>query len=241
MKGPFFIFLLLMPAFVFLIFLILLAMQYKQLKALVSPQRAEMPAVQSSPESQARVVARLDSFLLAPRAVPAGRTAADSSPAAPTATSATSATPSAGAVQGNANDTLSLSAADLNDLIRGSESLEKLGLDYHLTTEETLLVAKNSLPVEHLQGLLAGLARLFRVRGYLNSEMRGYPKLEGGKLYLVPISAIMNGITAPPSVLSSKGKLEPREWVADKEGFDRALARLSEVKIRGGRLLLIRG
>ncbi len=93
MKGPFFIFLLLMPAFVFLIFLILLAMQYKQLKALVSPNPAEMPAIQSSPESQARVAARLDSFLLAPRAVPAGLTAADSSPPPPTPTAAAGAAP----------------------------------------------------------------------------------------------------------------------------------------------------
>ena len=90
-------------------------------------------------------------------------------------------------------------------------------------------------------GFLAGMARILRVRGYLNSEMRGYPLLEGGRLYLVPVSAVMNGVAAPASVLSSKGKLEPREWVSDKEAFDRAAARLSAVKIRGGRLLLIRG
>jgi hypothetical protein len=104
-----------------------------------------------------------------------------------------------------------------------------------------LLVARNSLPVESLNGFLAAMAKILRVRGYLNSEMKGYPLLEGGRLYLVPVSAVMNGVAAPPSVLSSKGKLEPREWVADKEAFDRAAAILTAVKIRGGRLLLIRG
>jgi hypothetical protein len=223
MKGPFFIFLLLMPAFVVVIFMILVAMQYKQLKTLVSPRPAELPEVQTSPQSQARVLSRLDSFLLAPGPVPNAP-----SPAAPSAA-------------GNAQDTLALSARDLNDLIRGSEALEKLHLDYHLSMEDTLLVARNSLPVERLNGVLATMAKLLRVRGYLNSEMKGYPMLDGGKLYLVPVSAVMNGVAAPPSVLSSKGKLEPREWVTDKEAFDRAAARLSALKIRGGRLLLIRG
>jgi hypothetical protein len=229
MKGPFFIFLLLMPAFVVVIFMILIAMQYKQLKVLVSPHPSELPEVQTSPESQARVLARVDSFLLAPQAVPDAP-----SPAKPSA-------PSAPPAASNTQDTLSLGAADLNDLIRGSEALEKLKLDYHLSLEDTLLVARNSLPVESLNGVLATLAKVLRVRGYLNSEMKGYPLLDSGKIYLVPVSAVMNGVAAPASVLSSKGKLEPREWVTDKDAFDRAAARLSGIKIRGGRLLLIRG
>jgi hypothetical protein len=211
MKGPFFIFLLLMPAFLVLIFLILLAMQYKQLKALVSPQPAELAQIQTSPESQARVRAKLDSFLLAP-----------------------------GNPGGGAKDTLSLDAADLNDLIHGSEALEKLHLDYRLSLEDTLLVARNSLPVEDMQGILAKLAKLLHVHGYLNSVMKGYPKLEDGKLLMVPVAAMMNGVSAPPAVLSSKGRIEAREWVSDKEAFDRSTAHLAEVRIRGGRLLLIR-
>lgn len=209
MKGPFFIFLLLMPAFFVLVVCILIAMQYKQLKALVSPRPAELAQVQTSPESQARVRAKLDSFLLAPNAT--------------------------------AKDTLSLDAKDLNDLIRTSEALENLHLDYHLSLEDTLLVARNSLPVEEMKGILAKLAKVLHVRGYLNSVMKGYPKLEAGKLVMVPVAAEMNGVSAPPSVLSSKGKIDAREWVSDKEAFDRATAHLTDVRIRGGHLLLIRG
>jgi len=215
MKGPFFVFLLLLPAFLVLVFFILMAMQYKQLKALVAPRPEELPLVQTSPESRARVRAELDSFLSAPGPVP-------------------------DAASRNTQDTLALDAAELNDLIRSSDALEKLHLDYHLSLEDTLLVARNSLPVEHLSGVLATLARLLHVHGYLNSEMKGYPKLEGGDLSLVPVVAKMNGIVAPPSVLSSKGKIDAREWVADKDGFDRAMQRLADIKIRGGRLLLIR-
>ena len=102
------------------------------------------------------------------------------------------------------------------------------------------MVARNSLPVEHLNGVLATLAKLLHVHGYLNSEMKGYAKVEGGNLYLVPVVAKMNGIMAPPSVLSSKGKIDVREWIADKEGFDRAMQRLADIKIRAGHLLLIR-
>ena len=213
MKGPFFIFLFLMPAFLFLIFLILVAMQYKQLKALVSPRPMELPQVESTPESQARIRSKLDSFLLAPRPQAAG----------------------------SVRDTLALEAADLNDLVRGNEALEKLHLDYHLSLEDTLLVARNALPVERLNGVLATLAKTLRVRGWLNSEMKGYPSLEAGKLFAIPVKAVMNGVAAPPSVLSSKGKLEVRQWAGNPQAFDRALANLAEVKIRGGRLLLIRG
>ena len=240
MKGPFFIFLLLMPAFIVVIFLILVAMQYKQLKALVSPDPVGLSEINSSPESRARVLARLDSFLLAPRPLPI-----EPGPMVPPVSAAqpASAAPSASgpAIVRNGQDTLSLDPADLNDIIRGSESLEKLQLDYHLSLEDTLLVARNSLPVDRLSGVLATLAKVLRVHGYLNSEMKGYPVLEAGKIYLVPVAAIMNGVPAPPSVLSSKGKLEPREWVTDKQAFDRVTAGLSAIKIRGGRLLLIRG
>ncbi len=212
MKGPFFIFLLLMPAFFVLIILILVAMQYKQLKALVAPHPADLGSVQTSPESQARVRAKVDSFLQAPLATDRAH-----------------------------RDTLSLDAADLNDLVRGSQALENLHLDYHLSLEDTLLVARNSLPVQEMKSVLATMAKLLHVHGYLNSVMKGYPELEGGKLSLVPVAVTMNGIAAPPSVLSSKGKIEASEWVPDPEAFDRATAHLADVKIRGGRLLLIRG
>jgi hypothetical protein len=210
MKGPFFIFLMMVPAFFVIIFLILLAMQYKQLKSFVAPQPAQLPASEVTPESQARTKARLREFLAKPET-------------------------------GNTQDTLALDAADLNNLVQGNPSLAKLGLDYRLDVQDTLLVARNSMPVERLPAPMSTVAKLTRVKGWLNSEMKGYPKLEGGKIILEPVSAVMNGIKAPASVLSSKGNLDLRDWVSDKDAYDRAIAGIKAVVVRDGRLLLIRG
>jgi hypothetical protein len=227
MKGPFFIFLVLMPGFIFLIVLILLAMQYKQLKALVSPQPMPMAEVVSTPESRARVASRIDSFLVrTPAPAPSSRSDSASLPPASVA---------------SARDTLFLDATDLNDLIRAGEGMRKFQVDYHLSLEDTLIVARNAMPVERLNGFLATLAKIFGVHGFLNSEMKGYPLLESGKLFVVPVAAVMNGVAAPASVLSSKGKIEVREWASDTDAYDRAVKNLSGVAIRGGRLLLIRG
>ena len=70
--------------------------------------------------------------------------------------------------------------------------------------------------------------------------MKGYPEFKDGTLVLVPVSAVMNGQAAPVSVLNSKGKLDLRDWVSDKDAYDKAIANLADVKIRDGRLLLIK-
>lgn len=254
-KGPFFIFLMLLPAFVVIFVMILLAMQYKQLRAFVAPQPVELPKIETSLEAQEQVRTRLRDFLIT---TPASATASGIAAAAPApsttpATAPASAptslkpadsararvTPALPAVT-QSHDTLALTAADLNQLIRSSESLEKLQLDYHLDLQDTVLVARNSLPVEKLIGPLATMAKLMRIKGYLNSEMKGYPSFEDGKVIVVPVAAVMNGLPAPVSVLNAKGKLDLREWVGDKEFYDRAIAGLGQVRIRGGRLLLIR-
>ncbi|MDB5102455.1 MAG: hypothetical protein JWP91_144 [Fibrobacteres bacterium] len=213
-KGPFFIFLLMMPAFILLIILLLVVMQYKQLHSFVSPQPMPLSVIPDSPEAQERARARITDFL--------GDTARDS------ATTAV-----------HRPDTLIVSAEEINQLARSSRTLSDMKLDYHLDLEDTLLVARNSLPVEHLRGFLATMARVLRVKGYLNSEMKGYPEFKDGTITIVPTSAVMNGQAAPVSVLG-KGKLDVRDWVEDKAVFDRALAHLADVKIRDDHLILIK-
>lgn len=249
-KGPFFIFLMLLPAFVVVFVMILLAMQYKQLRAFVAPQPVELPKIETSREAQEQVRTRLRDFLNgSPASASTSGTAAMPAPSAPSAASPASSEPADSAranvtpglsASAEAHDTLALTAADLNQLIRSSESLEKLQLDYHLELQDTVLVARNSLPVEKLIGPLATLAKLMRIKGFLNSEMKGYPSFADGKVIVVPVAAVMNGLPAPVSVLNAKGKLDLREWVGDKDFYDKAIAGLGEIRIRGGRLLLIR-
>jgi len=137
-------------------------------------------------------------------------------------------------------DTLALSSADLNHLIRASRTIRDLGWKYHLELEDTLLLARTSLPAREMTGPAGKLIRLMRIQGYLNSEVRIRPKLQPGKLILDPVSAVMNGQAAPPTALTKQGELNPRDWVEDKDGFDKAVDRLESVRIREGKLLLAR-
>lgn len=193
------------PAFLFLIVMLLLVMQYKQLRSFVSEKSMPINSVPASPQAESEVLSRLRAFF-----------------------------PDTG------SDTLSLSREEVNHLIRTSDALNGLKLDYHLDLEDTLLVARNSLPVTSMHGLPALLAKVTGIRGFLNSVMKGYPELKEGRITLIPVSAVMNGVPAPADVLTSKGVLDMREWVADKAFYDRAIAALVEVRIRDGRLLLIK-
>ncbi|HKP97959.1 MAG TPA: hypothetical protein VJ385_19660 [Fibrobacteria bacterium] len=204
-KGPFFLFLLMMPAFILVIAILLVAMQYKQLRAFVSDRPMQIAKVPESPQAQEEIRAQVRGFF------------ADTS-----------------------RDTLALTAGEINHLTRSSRLLSDQHLDYHFDAQDTLLVARNSLPATSLRGALSTLARVLGIKGYLNSEMKGYPELKDGKITLVPVSAVMNGVPAPVSVLNQKGPLDVREWVSDKDFYDHALAELAEVKVRGGRLELIK-
>ncbi|MEO6095621.1 MAG: hypothetical protein ABIW76_08055 [Fibrobacteria bacterium] len=211
-KGPFFIFLLMMPAFLGLIVLLLIAMQYKQLRSFVSEKPMALDSIPDSPEAQERVRLKIHDFLTG-----AGHT--DSVPVA---------------------DTLMVTKDDLNQLTRGSRALADMHLDYHLDMDDSLLIARNSLPVSHLNGFMATMARALRIHGFLNSEMKGRPEFKDGVLSIVPVSAVMNGVAAPVSVLDSKGRFDMREWVSDKDGYDKAVAKLSGIRIRSGELILTR-
>jgi hypothetical protein len=211
-KGPFFIFLLMMPAFLGLIVLLLIAMQYKQLRSFVSDKPMALDSIPDSPEAQEKVRLKIHDFLAG-----AGRT--DSVPVA---------------------DTLALTKDDLNQLARASRALADMHLDYHLDMDDSLLIARNSLPVSHLNGFMATMARVLRIHGYLNSEMKGRPEFKDGAVNIVPVSAVMNGVAAPVSVLDSKGRFDVREWVSDKDGYDKSLANLSGLGIRRGEMILTR-
>lgn len=137
-------------------------------------------------------------------------------------------------------DTLALSAEDLNHLARASRTIREMGWKYHLEMADTLAVIKTSFPASEMRGPAGKLIRLMRVEGYLNSEIHAYPRLDQGKLILVPLRARMNGEAAPPTALTKQGDLNPRDWVEDRAAYDRALARLASVRIRDGRLLIVR-
>lgn len=138
-------------------------------------------------------------------------------------------------------DTMALTAVDLNHLMRSSKVLRDLGWTYHLTFEDSLLVARTSVPAAEMTGPAGKLIRLFRMKGWLNSEVRARGKfITGGKFVVDPVSAVMNGERAPATALTKQGEMMPRDWVQDKDAYDKAVARLEAAPIKDGRLLLIR-
>lgn len=137
-------------------------------------------------------------------------------------------------------DTLDLGAEELNHLARASKTLKDLGWTYHMQFEDTLAVIRTSVPAQEMKGPASFLIKLFRIKGYLNSEVHAYPRLEGEKLTIVPVRAMMNKEAAPATALTRRGEINPRDWVSDTAAYDRALERLTDVRIRRGRLLLVR-
>jgi hypothetical protein len=170
----------------------------------------ELSHIPHSPESEEKVVQKLNSFFLDEKR------------------------------DANLSDTLALLPLEVNYLLRSSKSLSALKLDYHMDIQDTLLIANNSLPVTHLNGFLSFLARVLGVKGYLNSEMRGYILFEKGEIKVIPISATMNSVAAPVSVLNRKGGFDLKEWVQDTVFYNQALNRLSGIKIRNNTLVLIK-
>lgn len=137
-------------------------------------------------------------------------------------------------------DTLSLGTAEANHMVRACEALERAGWRYHITLEDSLFSAASSTPAREMHGPASVIAKVMRMEGWMNSVIRARPELKDGKLTLVPVAAEMNAVKAPASVLSKKGAVDPREWVADKAFYDSALAALAEVKVERGRLLLVK-
>jgi hypothetical protein len=205
-KSSFLIYLLFVPAFLILMLMLLMAMQYKQLRILVAKDPVVMDTVVASAEAQDSVQVLVKTFFAEP-----------------------------------GPDTLALSRADLNHLMRSSTVIRDLGWSYHLTLEDTLLVARTSMPASSMTGPAGKLIRLFRLKGWLNSEVRLRGKfITGNRFVLDPVSAVMNGESAPPTALTKQGELDPRDWVTDKDAYDKAVARLEAASIRDGRLLLLR-
>ena len=62
-KGPFFLFVLMMPVFILIILMLLLSMQYKQLKAFISPHAVDLVRIPESREAQEQVRVKLREFL----------------------------------------------------------------------------------------------------------------------------------------------------------------------------------
>lgn len=210
-RLSFFLFLMIAPAGILFLFLIMLVIQYKQFKSMVSPA-AVVAEFAWSDSSRAR----LDSVLSNVRAFAVRDTAEWNS------------------------DSLWLTIGDLNLLLASSPVNASQSMRFQISIEDSLVVAQSTQPVLALQGRMAWLFKKAAPSGYLNARLEGWPELSGGELALAPVKGFLNGHKIPRIALEKRQGLSPPDFMVNHEIYDALLRVLIEVKATRGRILLVR-
>ncbi len=141
---------------------------------------------------------------------------------------------------GNGGDTLALNSEEVNSLMAFSEPLKALDYGYSLEFRDSVFMARASVPLLRLQTQLSGLIRFLNLSGYVNSELTGYPRLENGKLELIPVAARMNNRDAPVNAIIKQGFVNIGDLATDPAAYADFLGRIADIRIRSGVLLLVR-
>jgi hypothetical protein len=210
-RLSFFLFLMIAPAGILFLFLIMLVVQYKQFKSMVSPA----PVVSEFAWSDSSR-ARLDSVLSNVRAFALRDT------------------------PGGNSDSLWLSAGDLNLLLAFSPVNASRSMRFQISIDDSLVVAQSTQPVQALQGRMARLFKKAAPSGYLNARLEGWPELSGGELELAPVKGFLNGKKIPRIALEKREGLSPSDFMVNHEVYNALLRVLVEVKAVRGRILLVR-
>jgi hypothetical protein len=210
-RRSFIPFLIGLPLALGFIILILLILQYRQVRALVSPTKGEIQVVAQSSSSQEEVLNRVRDFLN-------GNTGADSVPA----------------------DTMSLSETDVNHLMRLSPAIATNWDTYQLSIGDSSVKMINVMPAQQLTGPVAWMVKLFGKGGWLNSEMEGQIHFKENRLQIDLTRALMNGINAPVSNFNRDNRLNPHQMAADTTAFSQALLKLTNIKVENRTIKLIR-
>lgn len=197
-------------AFGFILF-ILLGLQYRQVRALVSKTQGNIEVVPLSQDKQNSVLKRVEQFL-------EGQQNPDSLK----------------------RDTLILSVDDINQLMRFSPAIASDWDTYQLRISDSLLEMVNVMPAIKLKGPVAWMVKLLEKDGWLNSEMAGELIFQNGRLNINLIRAKMNGIDAPVSNFNRDNRLNPHQMASDSLAFNSSMAKLTDVKVGEGTVKLIR-
>jgi hypothetical protein len=210
-RRSFIPFLLGLPIAFGFIILILLSLQYRQIRALVSKTKGEIQVLPFSEQSQKAVLERVLQFVSQQRdGDSVGR------------------------------DTLVLSENEVNHLIRVSPVIAPNWDTYQLKIQDTLIHMINVMPAYKLTGPVAWMVKILEKDGWLNSEMVGELRFEKGRLLIHLTKAIMNGIDAPVSNFNRDNRLNPHLMASDSLALNRTLQKLAQIKTEAGAIKLIR-
>jgi hypothetical protein len=210
-RRSFFLFLLLAPTGILFILLIILATQFKEFRAMVSPA-AEVPEFSWSDSSRAR----LKDVLADLRAFSVRDTSRVKS------------------------DSLWISPPDLNLLLAASPVAASQGLRFQADIRDSLMIVRSTQSVQALRGRFAWMFKLMKHSGYLNARLEGHPELSEGKLLFTPNVGYLNGQTVPAITLVKRGGLSPADFVSEWEFYNAFVGSLAEVKSMQGKILFVR-
>lgn len=213
-RRSFLFFILLAPACILAVAAIIITLQYKQYRLLVSPASA-VEALAPTPASTQRA----DSLLAATRAF----VAADSN---------------------TAPDTLTFTPDDLNALAAASPVLAREEIRVRLVGAESLLTVESSRRVNALTGRLAWIFKRIAPipDGWLNARVEGLPELKSRQLSLAPERGFLGGSKVPKAAITKRAGLSPKDFIDPKFEAEYAafIAAVDTVYWNGSAVVLVR-
>jgi hypothetical protein len=217
-RRAFILFALLAPSCLLAVAGIVLALQYRQFQALVSPQplvqRPYQPSgvIQATPAVRAYTRGMLVQLMAFPKA--------------------------------EGSDTIALSANDLTWLSEVSPLAARRRIFLEIRAGDSLLVLESSQPLDALQGRFAGLfKRLSPVKdGWLNARVEGVPEWKNGTLSLAIERGFLNGVKVPRAALEKRAGFSPKDFLLPEHypDYKHLLDALDTVLYKQDEILLVR-
>ncbi len=140
------------------------------------------------------------------------------------------------------SDSLWFGPADLELMIATSSITIAQHLRFKIEIpSDTLFVLRSSQSVQDLNGSMAWIFKKISPHGFLNARIDGIPQLDTNGLQILPVRGFINGQTVPRTSLSRRGGTSPGDFMEpNNASYQRFVKALKEVKLRQGKVLLIR-
>lgn len=123
-------------------------------------------------------------------------------------------------------------------------AIHEQGFRFRFTPGDSLLVVESSRGVDALSGRLAWLFKRFAPveDGWLNARMEGRPEWKSGVLSFAPERGLLNETKVPRAALTKRGGLSPKDFLDPRFEPEYAafLAALDTVAYEDGEVLIVR-
>ena len=234
-RRSFLFFIVLAPACLLAVAAIVLTLQYKQFRTMVSPASAVEEFVPTEADVL-RLAALENAFAVF----------ASSAPPLDSATASGTASASAADTTGSTGyaDSLRLSPHDLTLLAAASPVARGQGLRFRFADGDSLITVESARRVDALQGRVAWVFRRITpiADGWLNARMEGLPVWKARALSFEPEKGYLNGAKVPRAALSKRGGLSPKDFLDPRHepAYTAFLAAIDTVVYVDGNVVIVR-